>query len=149
VRHAARQFTLPVVAGVLVLTGGCAPYRKAVQSPQGTSPDRGAFVLNAETLGKNRGSVLEAMVGRVPSLHVQRRGGECPSVALRSAVAGAVPASGPLVYVDGARTTDTCVLDMMQSHDTDRVEVYPQGYTNRPGYARHAQGLILVFTRSG
>jgi hypothetical protein len=28
------------------------------------------------------------------------------------------------------------------------VEIYPMGYTTRPGYATHAHGLILLFTRS-
>ena len=53
----------------------------------------------------------------------------------------------PHVYVDGTRATDTCVLTSLRSHDVERVEVYPQGVTRRPGYGTHAHGLILVFMK--
>jgi len=49
--------------------------------------------------------------------------------------------------VDGARATDTCVLESLRATDIGRVEVYPQGFTSRPGYRTHAEGLILVFMR--
>ena len=67
---------------------------------------------------------------------------------LRSAVTfqGVV---NPHVYVDGTRATDTCVLESLRTVDVERVEVYPQGFTTRPGYGTHAHGLILVFMRSG
>jgi len=29
--------------------------------------------------------------------------------------------------------------------DVESVEIYPMGFTTRPGYASHAHGLILVF----
>lgn len=110
--------------------------------------DRGAFVLSRTALSDTRGSILDAMLGRVPSMRVQRAGVDCPYIALRSAVSISNPGASPLVYVDGARTSDTCVLEMLRSQDTHRVEVYPQGFTLRPGYDRHAHGLILVFMRT-
>jgi hypothetical protein len=56
--------------------------------------------------------------------------------------------TNPHVYVDGTRTTDTCILETLRAEDVERIEVYPQGFTTRPGYGTHANGLILVFMRS-
>ena len=51
----------------------------------------------------------------------------------------------PIVYVDGARAIDTCILESLRTQDVESVELYPMGFTSRPGYASHAHGLILVF----
>lgn len=113
----------------------------------GVSFDRGAVVLSGPALEDGAGSVLGAMTGKVPSLRVHQTGG-CPEITLRSYVSY-VGISNPHVYVDGTRATDTCVLESLRTNDVQRVEVYPQGFTRRPGYGTHAPGLILVFMRSG
>ena len=53
----------------------------------------------------------------------------------------------PHVYVDGTLSADTCILESLRTNDVRSVEVYPQGFTKRPGYATHAHGLILIFMR--
>jgi hypothetical protein len=76
------------------------------------------------------------MSGKVPNFRVQRGTGECPEISLRNHVS--VPtAVNPPVYVDGTRTTDTCILESLRTEDVERVEVYPQGFTTRPGYGTH------------
>lgn len=72
----------------------------------------------------------------------------CPRIALRGPLVGG-SLSNPAVYVDGTRTTNTCVLSSLNTDDVDRVEVYASGHTDRPGYGNHPQGLILVFMRGG
>lgn len=110
--------------------------------------EKGAFVLSGAALDDGRGTVLDAMAGKIPNFRVRRSGAECPAIALRRAFGTRLPSS-PNVYVDGTRSTDTCILDMLSNKDVDRVEVYPLGFTTRPGYGRSAHGLILVFMRSG
>jgi hypothetical protein len=88
------------------------------------------------------------MSGKVPNFRVRRSTGECPEISLRNHVSSPTPVNPP-VYVDGTRTTDTCILESLRTADVERVEVYPQGFTTRPGYRTHAYGLILVFMRSG
>jgi hypothetical protein len=87
------------------------------------------------------------MRGKVPNFRVQNHANACPEITLRNHVSfsGVV---NPLVYVDGTLSTDTCILESLRSGDVERVEVYPLGFTTRPGYGRHAHGLILVFMRS-
>jgi hypothetical protein len=110
--------------------------------------DHGAVVLTGIALEDGPGNVLAAMTGKVPNFRVLHQGNTCPEISLRSHVnyTGFV---NPHVYVDGTRATDTCILESLRAHDVSRVEVYPLGFTTRPGYGRHAHGLILVFMRSG
>jgi hypothetical protein len=87
----------------------------------------------------------EAFRGRVPSARIVSTA-DCPQIALRRArVPG--PWSSPLVYVDGTRASGTCVLRDLSPRDVERVEIYPQGVTTRPGYAVHSNGLILIFMK--
>lgn len=109
--------------------------------------ENGAIVLVGAALQDGRGSVLDAMAGKIPNFRFRRTRSECPQIALRSSVSTR-SISSPQVYVDGARSTDTCILDTLSTGDVQRVEVYPQGFTTRPGYGRNANGLILVFMRS-
>jgi hypothetical protein len=113
----------------------------------GVSHANGATILTGPALLDGPGSVLGAMIGKVPNFRVMRRANQCPDVMLRNGVnmRGVV---NPHVYVDGTRTTDTCILESLRAGDVERVEVYPQGVTRRPGYSTHAHGLILVFLRA-
>jgi hypothetical protein len=72
----------------------------------------------------------------------------CPSVQLRGRKS-LYGSSDPVVYVDGTRTVNSCVLEMLSTWDINRVEVYPMGVSNRPGYAANPNGLILVFMHDG
>lgn len=114
----------------------------------GVFVERGAMVLTGPALGDGRGSLLDTMRGKVPSFRLRTHPGVCPGISLRgrTSVSGIV---SPDVYVDGTRATDTCILEQLRASDVRRVEVYPMGFTTRPGYGMHAEGLILVFMRSG
>ncbi|MDQ3402226.1 MAG: Plug domain-containing protein [Actinomycetota bacterium] len=94
---------------------------------------------------RDRGLLLDALTARVMNMRVSRNG-TCPEVTFRGR-GSLIGPSNPKVYVDGTRTTDTCVLTSMNARDVERVEVYPMGVTSRPGYFSHQGGLILVFTR--
>jgi hypothetical protein len=117
------------------------------ENDSGARQEKGAFVLTGLALTDGPGSVLATMMGKVPNFRVQRLSAACPIVTLRSAVSfqGVV---APQVYVDGTRATDTCVLESLRAIDVARIEVYPQGFTTRPGYSSHAHGLILIFMKS-
>lgn len=134
------------LALLLATSAACAPLRPG-DTAGGVSFDSGAVVLTGAALEDGPGSVLAAMAGKVPNFRLQRLSGECPIVSLRSHVSY-LSVANPHVYVDGTRATDTCILESLRTVDVERVEVYPQGFTTRPGYRSHAHGLILVFMRS-
>lgn len=144
---AAHRFAL----ALLILLPACGARNNESETPRNgdssVTMQNGAIVLTGEALEDGSGTVLAAMTGKVPSLRVRRHANACPEIVLRSHVSftGAV---NPHVYVDGTRATDTCILETLRSSDVERVEVYPLGFTTRPGYGRHAQGLILVFMRT-
>ena len=135
-----------------MLAHGCAALGRGGSrdddAPPGVTQERGAIVLTGSALSDGAGFVLAALTGKVPNMRVRQYSGECPQITLRSHVSfeGIV---NPHVYVDGTRATDTCILETIRTSDVERVEVYPQGFTTRPGYGTHAHGLILVFLRSG
>ena len=51
--------------------------------------------------------------------------------------------TNPGMYVDGARATNTCVLETLNVSDVHRVEIYPIGIAQRGAYEAQAGGLIL------
>lgn len=132
-------------------TGGAPPSDAAAPSDREEVPevmfDRGGVIVSGPALQDGPGSLLAAMTGKVPNFRVQRHEGQCPEISIRNHVTFRSFVN-PHVYVDGTRTTDTCILESLRSDDVDRVEVYPQGFTHHPGYGTHAHGLILVFMRS-
>ncbi len=105
-----------------------------------------ALVLRGDQLRMENGRpVLEALRAELPEVHIGM-GSSCPALAMR----GPDPGLGqpePTVYVDGVPASDTCVLEELPTDLVARVEVYPSGFTPRPGYASNASGLILLFTR--
>lgn len=139
--------TLMCVA--VLLTAGCLPTKggREVGVQNGVRHEGGGWVLTGTALEDGPGDLLATLVGKIPNFRLQRNSGRCPIITLRGAVSfeGLV---NPHVYVDGTRTTDTCVLTSLRATDVSRVEVYPLGFTTRPGYGTHAHGLILVFMRS-
>jgi hypothetical protein len=137
-----------VCVGFLLLATACAHASNETDEGGGVSSEGGATVLTAAALNDGPGSILGTMTGKIPNFRVQRNGGTCPEIVLRNHVSF-MQIANPHVYIDGTRATDTCILDSVRSNDVERVEVYPQGFTKRPGYGTHAHGLILVFMRSG
>jgi hypothetical protein len=139
-----------IAVGLLfgLLTTSCTAARERGERSTrgGVTSEDGAIVLTRATLEDGAGDLLRAMAGKVPNFRVRRMRTSCPQITLRNAVSYQSVVN-PHVYVDGARATDTCVLESLQSQDVERVEVYANGVTNRPGYGRHAHGLILVFMR--
>lgn len=122
----------------------------ATASPQdggGVRSHGGGTVVSGPALLDGEGSILETLRGKVPGLLIRSDAGPCPRITLRNDASYQTQVS-PLVYIDGTRTTDTCVLESLRSRDVEAVEVYPTGVTHRPGYGMHAHGLILVFLRS-
>lgn len=149
----ARVVTLPILAislaGMLVVSG-CSGGQPAPENAATPSVvfEGGAVILSADALGEGPRSLLAAMSGKVPNFRVRRPyASQCPEITLRGTTS-IQQVSNPHVYVDGTRTSDTCILDTLRSDDVERVEVYPQGFTTRPGYGPHGPGLILVFMRS-
>ena len=104
-----------------------------------------AVVLNGDELRAGE-TLLYALVGRMANLEVLRSNRTCPEIHLRGRQS-IFNATGPAIYVDGARATNTCVLDEIAPGEVQRVEVYPMGAHN--GYAPDRNGLILVFMRDG
>jgi hypothetical protein len=139
--------TIICIAATLV-SAGCA-----------TAPNPGTERLRAPTIRQSStawvvegrqmlsgSSVLDGLRSRFPSMHV-RTNGQCPDIFIRGH--NSIQSSNaPRVYVDGQRAADSCILNMMRASDVARVEIYPTGHTNRPGYLADPNGLILVFTRS-
>ncbi len=141
-----RSVGMMALAMMTAVVMGCAHGASDRTNESGARLEGGAFVLTGEALEDGPGSLLATLTGKVPNFRLQRNSGRCPIITLRNAVSfqGTV---NPHVYVDGTRATDTCVLTSLRSHDVERVEVYPQGVTRRPGYGTHAHGLILVFMK--
>lgn len=149
-RPARRVLTMvgPSLLGLLVASA-CGSSRAGGERPEGSGvlSRGGHIVLEGAALEDGPGSLLGALMGKVPGMRVRQPSGQCPQITLRSDVSFQ-SVHNPYVYVNGARATNTCVLETLRKEDVERVEVYPQGFTQRPGYGTHSGGLILVFMRS-
>ncbi len=138
---------VPLFVGCSVPFHHGSTQNQEVQGRDGVFRERGAVVLTGSALTDGEGSLLSTMKGKIPGFQVQTGPDICPEISLR----GQASFSGfinPDVYVDGTRATDTCILETLSAKDAERVEIYPMGFTMRPGYRTHAEGLILVFLRS-
>ena len=93
-------------------------------------------------------TLLDFLYTRISGMVVDYGSRPCPSIQLRGRKS-LFGSNSPVVYVDGVRTANSCVLDMLYTWDISRVEVYPMGVSNRPGYEAHPNGLILVFIHDG
>lgn len=111
------------------------------------APGRGGTIITQEDLRDQSGSLLRALARQVTTMRVIPHS-PCPGIELRGQ--NTVPGiTEPQVYVNGTRTTDTCILTSLAAPDVERVEIYPMGVAPRAGYATSAHGLILVFTEDG
>ncbi|MGH7608019.1 MAG: hypothetical protein ACREME_11845 [Gemmatimonadales bacterium] len=145
-----RPLTIVALSLLGLLVGaGCGASRAGGEKPvrAGVRSEGGHVVLEGAELEEGPGSLLGTLMGKVPGMRVRQPVGQCPQITLRSDVSFR-SVHNPHVYVDGARATNTCVLETLRKEDVERVEVYPQGFTQRPGYGTHSGGLILVFLRS-
>lgn len=137
------------LAALLVLAASCGGWREGGGGrSDAVTSSQGATVIDGDELGRTHGSLLRAMLGKVPNMKVNFTGLQrCPAIALRRAedINGK---NFPDVYVDGTRANNTCILESLQAQDAALVEIYPMGFTRRPGYGTSGQGLILVFLRS-
>ncbi len=141
-----QRFVLPLL-GLLFAACATGGAERPSRTEGGVTSRDGAIIISGVALDDGPGSILSALRGKVPNLRIQRpSGATCPVINLRnfSRFEGAV---SPHVYVDGTRTNDTCILDTLRTEDVESVEVYSMGFTSRPGYSPHANGLILVFMR--
>ncbi|MEJ2503638.1 MAG: hypothetical protein P8177_10075 [Gemmatimonadota bacterium] len=132
---------LPLMAGAAC---GTSP---PPEGPEVASSGPGKTVIEGRALEDGRGSVLDVIRGKTPSLRVRQDVGKCPRITLRNDVSF-LSQVNPTVYVDGTRAGDTCILESIRGSDVKLLEIYPRGVTTRPGYGMHAHGLILLFMRS-
>jgi len=148
-RWLARVGGAVVVATLAGCAGGPALNGGGVGEIDGMPASANVLVLRPAQLEQQQGgSVLDAMRENLPGISIAGNAdaGGCPAVGIR----GPDTAPGltdPKVYVDGTATSGTCVLESLAAEDVSRVEVYPLGFTTRPGYATNANGLILIFTK--
>jgi hypothetical protein len=105
-------------------------------------------VLTGPDLYEHGGTLLRYLYARIPGMTVDYGSPVCPRVHIRGRKS-IMGSSDPIVYVDGARTANSCILADLHTRDLSRVEIYPMGVSNRPGYEAHPNGLILVFLRDG
>ena len=136
-----RAFTLPA-AGLALLSSGCAAAAAVPASDVGN-----AIVIEDEAIGGSRGSLISILRDHVRGMSVSRTD-VCPHIVLRGEI-GRSQVAEVLVYIDGQRMSDTCILDGLNTESIARIEVYPGGFTQRPGYTSNSGGLILVFTKGG
>lgn len=143
---------ISVAPGPVLLISGlafsaCGGARWVGDDVGGVRGQPGGTVVSGEALRDGSGSVLETLRGKVPGLRIRSDAGPCPRITLRNDASFQTQVN-PLVYVDGTRAMDTCVLESLRGRDVEMVEIYPTGVTTRPGYDMHGHGLILVFLRS-
>jgi hypothetical protein len=133
-----------------VLTMGCAtaaPERSAQTGDE--QPVRGgsAIVIDGAQMQGRGLTLLRLLSERVTGMSVNYSG-PCPSIAMRG-TKSLFGSNDPLIYIDGARALNTCVLDDLSASIVKRVEVYPSGVAQKPGYDSSRNGLILVFVVDG
>lgn len=137
---------------VLILSAsvaGCAHWKETPPGSTGVSPISGnngasGIVLSGPDLYEHGGTLLSYLHARISGMTVSFETQPCPSVTIRGRKS-LYGSNDPVVYLDGNRAANSCILEMLHTRDLDRVEVYPMGVSNRPGYEAHPNGLILVF----
>lgn len=135
----------PVVILTAAFTVGCsgnaAPGEAEDARHQGV-----ATVIDENALESAGGDVLNVLPSYVTGMRV-RRTDNCPEISMRG-TRSFFNSNNPVVYVDGTRTGNTCILETLVPTDVERIEIYPMGVTTRPGYRNNPNGLILVFMKT-
>ena len=142
------------VASLVFVVTGCS------LNPQPGAPDRAVADREAVALaviGQDelteaaaRGVTLTTVLSRrVSNFAVAQHSnvGSCPVITLRGTKSMEL-SSEPVLYIDGMRTLDTCLLESLPLRDLSLVEVYGTGQAP-PGstIGGAAGGLILVHTK--
>jgi TonB-dependent Receptor Plug Domain len=104
-----------------------------------------AVVVGERDLNGRNADLVNVLRNHVAGMQVDNSG-SCRTVVMRGR-RSLLGDNTPLVYVDGQRTGDACVLGMLNPGDVARVEIYPQGVPRAP-YPSNANGVILVFMRT-
>jgi hypothetical protein len=139
---------IALLAGVfLTSTVACAGAPRSGSNPPSGSRSGNVIAFSGTELSRGT-MLLESLAGRVRNMRVERRPGRCPDVTIRGQRTIMNP-TYPLVYVDGTAFRETCILDQIRVSEIERVEIYPNGFTPRPGYRTSPYGLILVFLTAG
>lgn len=142
-------FGTAALAAAILLLGGCAAAGAGTSSgldaPRAHSVVSG-ITLHASDLQPGGTSLLQVIARRVTSMRVSRGRGECPSVKLRGGNSIADDRA-PGIYVDDIPVRSTCVLELIDPGEVERVEVYPSGYSGQIKYTANPYGLIVVHTR--
>ena len=135
------------VIAALSLTAilGCSR-NSAPGNADGGGKQGAAMVIDEHELQHAGGNVLNILPSHVAGMRVRRTDG-CPEILMRG-TRSMMNSNDPIVYVDGTRSGNTCVLESLVPSDIHRIEVYPMGVTQRPGYRNSPNGLILVFMKS-
>jgi hypothetical protein len=148
VMHASRTAVVTVAALVL---GGCAWGARAGASAQDFD-DQGPhaqtassrIVLDSLQLRGGDPNLLHLLRAHVPTMTVHTGHRQCAEITLRGQQS-MLGSNDPVIYVDGTRAADTCVLEMLNVAEIERVEVYPLGL--RSGYMSSPTGLIFIISR--
>ena len=142
---------VPLLAAAAAATVSTACYAPglghSLAAPQRSRWPISYVIEQDQLLQTSDGTLLSSIAARISQMGVRHAGSECPQITLRGPKS--FIGANPGVYVDGNRAANTCVLEMLNPGDVHRVEVYPMGVTQRPGYDNQAGGLILVFLRDG
>jgi hypothetical protein len=106
-----RQVTAALLLVGALGMGACAGTWSATPRPElegnGVSRTDGATVVGAEELHQFNGSVLRAIMGKVPNMKIKFVGlDRCPAITLRT-YENIHGRNFPLVYLDGTRTDNT------------------------------------------
>jgi hypothetical protein len=139
--------TAPAIA-LLALGCASAPARTSGSGRDAPPAARGsAIVVQGEDIQGRGQTLLRLLDERVSGMSVTYNG-PCPSIIIRGrkSIFGD---NDPLIYVDGARALNTCVLDDLSTDVVKRIEVYPSGVAFKPGYDSSRNGLILVYVLNG
>jgi len=107
-----------------------------------------ATVIDGSALRQSDRTLLSSLRGRLTGLEVHQRENDCPELTLRGPKS-MFGSNDPVIYVDGNRAANTCILEMLNPTEVSRIEVYPMGVVSQPGIKSNANGIILIFLRDG
>jgi TonB-dependent Receptor Plug Domain len=148
--HAMRGAAVTAVALAL---GACAwGSRMGATAPEEPQEDRAPhaeasatrIVLDSMVLRGGDPNLLHLLRAHVPTMSVHTGARHCAEITLRGQQS-VLESNDPVIYVDGTRAADTCVLEMLNVAEIELVEVYPQGV--RSGYMTSPTGLIFITSR--
>ncbi|HEX6533166.1 MAG TPA: Plug domain-containing protein [Gemmatimonadaceae bacterium] len=139
----AAGFALAATTACGLISSQAVPSTEYAETPG--SRNLQMIVISGDEIRDESRPLLDILRKRVPGLQV-RQTDECPEVIIRGRSTLITP-SNPSIYVDGQHTSNTCVLEGMDTADIARVEVYPMGVSQRPGVMANPYGLILIYSR--